>query len=306
MELAAAICIITAGILWGTMGIFVRTLGAWGFSTIQITAFRIILGALMYFIFLAVTDRSKIKIKWRDIPLFIGLGIGSIFLMSVSYFSTIQLTSLSVAAILLYTAPIFVMIMSVLFLKEKMSGRKVLALMAAFAGCVCVTGIGADVKIGTVGIATGLLSGISYALYSILGTFALRKYHPYTVSAYAFGFAAIAELCLCNVPEMAHQVSEQVHPERVLGVAFLMAFVTAFAPYLLYTVGLKKIEAGKAAIMATVEPLVASVIGVLVFREALNAVSIVGIVLIILAIAILNNFGRREADGKTSETAQNM
>ena len=292
MEIAA-ISIIAAGILWGTMGIFVRTLSAWGFSTIQITAFRIILGAVLFLVFLAVTDRNKLKIKWKDIPLFIGLGVGSIFLMSVTYFSTMQLTSLSVAAILLYTAPIFVMIMSVLFLHEKLSGKKIVALIAAFAGCICVTGIGQGMHVGTMGIVTGLLSGFTYALYSILGTFALRKYHPYTVSAYAFGFAAIAELCLCNVPQMVNHVVKQNQPGIVIGVAFLMALITAFAPYLLYTIGLKRIEAGKAAIMATVEPMVATIIGVVVFSEAMDVASIIGIVLIILAIAILNNFGRR-------------
>lgn len=293
MEVIAALCVIAAGILWGTMGIFVRYFSAWGFSTIQITAFRILLAALIFLVFLAVSDRDKLKIKLRDIPLFAGLGVGSIFLMSVTYFSTMQRTSLSVAAILLYTAPIFVMLMSVVFLKEKLTARKLAALAAAFAGCVLVTGIGGEAAVDGIGIATGLLSGLSYALYSILGIFALRKYHPYTVSAYAFLMAAAAELFFCHPVEMVRKASESPESWKILVMAMIMAFFTAFAPYLLYTLGLRKVEAGKAAIMATVEPMVATILGVAVFREELTVWSISGIVLIVLAIGILNRFGRK-------------
>lgn len=298
MEIIAALCVIAAGILWGTMGIFVRCFGAWGFSTIQITAFRILLAAVIFVVFLAVTDRKKLKIRLRDIPLFIGLGVGSIFLMSVTYFSTMQRTSLSVAAILLYTAPIFVMLMSVLFLKEKLTVRKLVALAAAFAGCVLVTGIGGEAAVDGIGIATGLLSGLSYALYSILGIFALRRYHPYTVSAYSFVMAVLAELCVCHPVEMARRASETPEPWKILALAAVMAFFTAFAPYLLYTMGLRRVEAGKAAIMATVEPMVATILGVAVFREELTAWSIAGIVLILLAIGILNRFGRKPCTSK--------
>lgn len=293
MEIIAALCVIAAGILWGTMGIFVRLLSAWGFSTIQITALRIVLAALFFLVFLALTDRKKLKIRIKDIPLFAGMGVGSIFLMSVAYFSTMQRTSLGVAAILLYTAPVFVMLMSVVFLKEKLTVRKLAALGTAFLGCVLVTGIGGGVSVDGLGIATGLLSGLSYAAYSILGTFALRRYHPYTVSAYAFVTAALAELCICSPVQAARMVSEAENTWQVLGLIIVMALATAFVPYLLYTMGLRKVEAGKAAIMATVEPMVATILGVVVFDETLTVWIVLGIVMIVLAIGVLNQFGRK-------------
>lgn len=293
MEIIAALCIIAAGILWGTMGIFVRVFRAWGFSTIQITALRILLAAVFFVVFLAVTNPGKLKIKCRDIPLFAGLGVGSIFLMSVTYFSTMQRTSLGAAAILLYTAPVFVMLMSVLFLKEKLTMRKLAALGTAFLGCILVTGIGGDMQMDVSGIMTGLLSGLSYALYSILGSFALRRYHPYTVSAYAFITAAAAELCICHPVQMVQMAMNSDNTWQIWGLAAVMALCTAFAPYLLYTMGLRRVEAGKAAIMATVEPMVATILGVAVFDEELTVWIIIGIVMILLAVAILNRFGRK-------------
>ena len=291
--LLSVICILAAGALWGMMGIFVRILTAWGFTTVQITAMRILAAALSFLIFLLICDRSKLQICLKDIWLFLGMGVGSVLLMSVCYFSTMQRASLSVAAILLYTSPIFVMLMSVLFLKEKFTSQKLFALLCAFAGCICVTGIGGEQSISGFGIATGLLSGFSYALYSIFGAVALKKYHSYTVSAYAFFFAAAGELIIGDVPGICTKIADAPNAGIIALVILLMAVLTGFLPYLLYTYGLQGAEASKAAIMATVEPMVATILGIVIFHEKMSLPSAVGIALILLAILILNNFGRK-------------
>lgn len=291
--LLSVICILAAGALWGMMGIFVRILTAWGFATVQITAMRILAAALSFLIFLLICDRSKLRICLKDIWLFLGMGVGSVLLMSICYFSTMQRASLSVAAILLYTSPIFVMLMSVLFLKEKFTSQKLFALLFAFAGCICVTGIGGEQSISGFGIATGLLSGFSYALYSIFGAVALKKYHSYTVSAYAFFFAAAGELIIGDVPGIGKKLAAAPNVAVIVLVILLMAVLTGFLPYLLYTYGLQGVEASKAAIMATVEPMVATILGIVIFHEKMSLPSAVGIALILFAILILNNFGRK-------------
>lgn len=300
MDLLSTLCILAAGALWGIMGVFVRCLTDWGLTTVQITAVRIITAALIFFVFLFVKDREKLKIKLKDIWIFFGMGVGSVMLMSICYFSTMQMASLSVAAILLYTSPIFVMLMSVLFLKERFTLQKLAALVCAFAGCICVTGIGDGMSVSGAGVITGLLSGFSYALYSIFGTVALKKYHSYTVSAYAFFFAAAGELVICNVPDLYQRVASSVQPGRILLAVLLMALFTAFAPYLLYTYGLGGVETSKAAIMATMEPMVATILGIVVFHEKLEPLSAVGIGLILLAIVVLNNFGRQAVVEKSA------
>lgn len=290
--LLSVISILAAGALWGMMGVFVRILTGWGFTTVQITAMRILVAAISFLVFLLIYDRSRLRIHVRDIWLFLVLGIGSVLFMSVCYFSTIQHTSLSVAAILLYTSPIFVMLMSVLFLKESFTARKLLALVCAFVGCVCVTGIGGNTGISGFGMLTGLLAGFLYALYSIFGTVALKKYHSYTVSAYAFFFAAAGEMVIGDLPGIGAKITEAANVWQILGVVILTALLTGFLPYLLYTYGLRSVEASKAAIMATVEPMVATLIGIVAFGEEMSFMSAAGIVLILLAILILNNFGR--------------
>ena len=106
------------------MGIFVRKLGAYGFSPVQIVSIRITLAALFFCALLLAKDRSGFRIPLRDLPLFLGLGLGSILFFTVCYFTAIRMMPLSTAAILLYTSPIWIMLMSVLFFREKLNGRK--------------------------------------------------------------------------------------------------------------------------------------------------------------------------------------
>ncbi len=165
--------IIIAGCFWGSMGIFVRRLSTYGFDSIQIVSIRVTLAALLFALVLLIKDRKGFKIALRDLPLFLGLGFGSILFFTVCYFTAITMMPLSTAAILLYTSPIWIMLMSFLFFHEKMNGRKVLALALAFAGCVLVSGISGE-GITVKGLLIGLGSGIGYGLYSILGTVVLR------------------------------------------------------------------------------------------------------------------------------------
>ena len=184
------ILIVIAACFWGSMGIFVRRLTTYGFSSIQIVSIRVTLAALIFSLFLLIRERSGFRISLRDIPLFLGLGLGSILFFTICYFTAITIMPLSTAAILLYTSPIWIMLMSALFFREKMNRRKVIALLLAFGGCVLVSGISGE-GITFAGLLIGLGSGFGYGLYSILGTVALRKYSPYTVTAYTFLIAAI-------------------------------------------------------------------------------------------------------------------
>ena len=137
-------------------------------------------------------------------------------------------------------------------------------------------------------IVTGLLSAVGYGLYSIFGTFALRKYQPLTVTTYAFLFGAAGALLLCNPAQIARVICESGQPGRLVLLITVTAFVTAVLPYLLYTVGLSRMRASAAAIMASIEPVVATTAGALVFGEALTVPAFAGIALVLGALVVLN------------------
>lgn len=288
MKRTAPVFILAAGTLWGIMGIFVRKLGTYSFTSLQIASLRIIMGAVVFLLIALVKDRKLLKIRPQDIVWFLGTGIASILLFTVCYFQTISLASLSVAAILLYTAPIMVMLMSLIIFKEKLTKKKAAALLMAFLGCILVTGIGGNGHTPAAAVGFGLISAFGYGLYSILGTFVLKRYQPVTVTTYSFLCGGIGALLICDPADICQKIQTAPQPGYVLILILLTATVTAVLPYLCYTIGLSSVRASSASIMASVEPVVATIAGCIVFGEALTPLSLAGIALVIGAIAALN------------------
>ena len=243
--------IIAAGALWGTMGIFVRSLGAYGFDSIQISALRLCAAALCFLLLLLARRGRGFRLQLRDLPLFLGLGVGSVGLMTCCYFAAIRMMTMSEAAILLYTSPIWVVLMSALFFHERVTRRKLLALILAFGGCTLVSGIGSG-ALNPLGILVGVGSGIAYGLYSILGSVALRRYPPETVSAYTFFIAAFAVLLISRPAELVQKMTAADGLAGLILLVLATGAVTAFVPFLIYTIGLNRVQASHAAILATV------------------------------------------------------
>lgn len=287
MKKYGTLLIIIAGIFWGSMGLFVRYLSSFGFSSIQIAALRLSVAAVIFSLILLIKEPKGFKINIRDIFLFLGLGLCSILFFTVCYFTSIQLMSMSTAAILLYTSPIWVMLMAVIIFKERITKAKMIALILSFAGCICVSGLGSG-SVTWLGILIGLGSGIGYGLYSILGRIALKKYSPYVVTTYTFIIAAMGAIIICNPIDVAEKFSAANNAGFLIFFIFITGLVTAVIPFMCYTLGLQNTEAGKAAILATVEPLVATVIGAVVYHEEITLLSTAGIICILLAVVILN------------------
>ena len=109
----APFLILTAGALWGSMGLFVRRLGSEGagLSSVEIVQMRCIVAAVLLFLYMLAGKRSELVIRVGDLWCFLGTGLCSIVFFNICYFTTIQMTSLSVAAVLLYTAPAFVIVL---------------------------------------------------------------------------------------------------------------------------------------------------------------------------------------------------
>ena len=276
--------IIAAGVCWGIIGIFSRQLAVLGFSPVQIAFGRSFVTAAVMVLFMASTRASELAIAKRDIWMFLGTGLCSIVFFNICYFTAIQLTTLSMAAILLYTAPSIVMVLSILLFKEAFTPVKALCLVLAFAGCVLVSGLGVG-KVNIPGVLAGLGAGFGYALYSIFARYALAKYTPFAVTTWTFVVAAAGLIGFSHAGQIAAVVLT-VPEAAVLFV--LLGVVSTALPFGLYTLGLNKMEAGKASILASVEPLTSTLVGVAVFHESLTAAGLGGIACILGAVVLLN------------------
>ena len=162
----SVVCITSAGILWGIIAIFISLLKDLGFNSLQCVAIRVFFSALCLVIYLSIFDRSKLKIEFRDIIYFLGTGIFSIIFFNYCYFEAIEVIGgVAIPALLLYMAPIFVMIMSFFFFHEKLNKRKVLALFITIIGLCFITGaFSQEVTLSGKAILLGLGAGFGYAL----------------------------------------------------------------------------------------------------------------------------------------------
>lgn len=286
--------VIASGCLWGLMGLFRRSMGSLGFDSFGIVFVRCGVAALLFALTILIRDKSAFRVKLKDFWCFIGSGLCSLLFFSVCYFQAMTLMSLSAAAILLYTAPCFVVLMSALLFQEKLNGRLILAVFLAFSGCCLVSGlVGQETKISLIGLLYGLGSGFGYALYSIFGKLALRRgYASSTINFYSCLLAALGAGLIFGVKA---PVSLMFSSSGALALCLLAGVVTSYLPYLLYTFGLSGIEAGKASVMASVEPVVATLVGVFVYRESLNLYSLAGIALVLFAVLLTGIQGRKKS-----------
>ncbi|KON87292.1 transporter [Sporosarcina globispora] len=288
--------------LWGIIAVFVKGLGEHGFTAMEIVATRVFFAAFFLILFGIVNFRSHLKLKSSsDIGFFVGTGILSIVFFNYCYFTAMNQISVSVAVVLLYTAPAFVTVLSYLFLKEGINLRKAAAVAGTILGCTLIAGLSAgNSDITLIGILTGLGSGFGYALYTIFGKFALRKYHPFTVTLYTF---LIAAAFLIPVTRLWTKAEVFLNTE-VLLLSIGLGFVPTVLAYFVYTWGLEKTDGSKAAVIATVEPVVAMLLGVTIYGENLGAVQIAGALLILSSVIIVNLPARRKNAGKMAESGK--
>ena len=281
----SALCVLLAGTLWGSMGLFVRKLNAVGLYALDIVQLRIAISLVLVGLYLLIFARDKLHVRLRDLWCFAGTGIVSLLLFSWCYFSGMQEASLSVMAVLLYTSPAFIVLLSVLLFRETLTRQKLLALVLTFAGCCLVSGLGSGSAVSMKGLLLGLGSGFFYALYSIFSRYAIeRGYGSWTITFYTFLFCLLASAPLAHWDLIAQALSSDA---SVPVYALLMGLLTGFLAYIFYTKGLEGMESSRAGILASVEPVVGTIIGTLVFHEPLPVQSVLGIALVLGGIVVL-------------------
>ena len=275
--------VIAAGVLWGIISIFIKGMNAGNVSPLQIVQLRTIMASAILALYLFFTNKKLLCFKLKDIWMFIGTGVISLTFFSLCYFQTIIESGASVAVILLYTSPIFVILLSLVLFQERITAVKLTALVMTFIGCILVSGLGRDSGGITVkGFIIGLGSGLGYALYSIFSRYALKKYHVLTIIFYTFLFSGISIIPFSGL----YLDSTLLRPHMLLYGAGIAVFCTVL-PYLFYTYGMTKLETGKAAILVTVEPLVGTLMGCCIYGEPMTIVKAAGILLTFGAVILL-------------------
>lgn len=284
------VSILLAGVLWGTIGLFTRQLNAAGVTSGGILVIRSGGCLVLFAAWALLKDPKLFRVRRGDLWLVLLFGLMTFF-FTFCYYQSIAYGSLSAACTLMYSAPTFVMVISLFAFGERFTRRKLLALLCAVAGCTLVSGLlEGDSTLSAAGVVYGLLAGIGYASYTVcIKALSNRGYDTLTINVYGWLLCTAAGLAVFGVSPAA--------PVLTSGFTMLMGLclivVSGFLPALFYSLGLRGTEAGKGAVMASVEPVVASLLGFIAFHETPTPLGVVGIVLVLGAVALLNLGGAK-------------
>ncbi len=292
MKNQALIFIIAAGLLWGTSGLFVSILSPLGFSSVQLTAVRGVISALIMTVYVLIYDRRLFKINLPQLVLCFFCGL-TLFVTAASYYSSMKACSVSTAVTLMYTAPVFVMAFSVVYWKEKLSALKIVSIVAMLIGCALVSGIVGDFKFSLVGFGFGILSGLSYGTYSVFTKLQyIRGTNPLTATVYAFYLMAAISTIVCNPVEAVGFIAAD--PLKILPLFLAFGACTFVIPYFLYNLSLGDLPASVASALSIIEPLAATLYSVVLLGEQLTIFSILGIILILGSVFLISRGEKNE------------
>ncbi|QHI71604.1 DMT family transporter [Aminipila terrae] len=280
--------ILVAGMLWGSIGLFVTILKSLGAGSALIAFLRIGTGFILLIpIMYAMKGRELFKIDKKGILMCLALGVFSQGLFNLSYNEAIKNVGVATASVLLYTAPIFVCIMSKLFFKEKIGWIKVAALSLNVIGCT-LTVTGGDftsVHFSVYGAAMGVTAGFLYAMMTILGKTSMKNYDSLTISFYSFFFGC---LFLGIVMQPWEGITNLINPYFVAA-AIGFGLIPTVGSYFFYMKGLAKgLEASRVSVIASVETVVAAFIGLAVLHEASSMMKLMGIGCVVASICFMN------------------
>lgn len=280
-----AVLVLGAAALWATFGLFAKHLYARGFTPLELASVRATVGVLGAALVLALRP-SRLRIDRHGLRFFALYGVFGFALFETVFFAALERTTIAIAAALLYTAPAFVMLASRVLWHEPIPRWKLIALGMVLVGVLLVTGALDAVRTGRAhltgaALALGLGAGAGYALYTLFSKVALRRYTAPASLFWSFLFAALA-LALLAPP-----LQPLLRDRSALPALLALGIVPTLIPYALYLAALRHLRASTAAMLASLEPVIAALLAALLLHEALDLARVLGIALIVSAAVVI-------------------
>lgn len=282
----AALIVALSAASFGFLGVPVRFLHENGFAPLDITAVRLFVTTIALVLIALVVDRDLFKVRKKDLLFFILFGFFKL-MSDVTLFRAQVTIELSLSTLLQMTAPYYVLVISLFLFKERITLMKILAMFVAFIGCIFVTGVitGGMHSLDFVGVASALISGLFFGLYTIGCKLSSDKgYKPVTTMMYMFLFASLMTIPFANDVKV---VESFVDVHLILGVLSLGVLMTLI-PFFVSTWGVQKLEASKVSLISVMEVITACIVGYFLFDEEMTLLNIIGMSLVVASIVIMD------------------
>jgi drug/metabolite transporter, DME family len=277
--------VVAAACLWGSMGVLSKSLFLAGLEPLAVSSVRAAIAFLATFICVAVWRPRYLYIDKQDAVFFVTFGFFGVAVFYWLMLWSINQTSVATAVILLYTAPIYITLYGWLRLGEELNRTKIISLCCTLLGSYLAIGgyNWTNLKLNGWGIVIGIGSALTYAAFNIMGKQGTKKYPPLTVALYSLGFGALF-LTLVRPP---WQLFLHGYERGIAYKLLILGVFMTFVPYVFYTIALNYLEASKASITATLEPVVGILLAFMVLGERLEAGQVIGICLVLGGIVLL-------------------
>jgi DME family drug/metabolite transporter len=283
-----------AAAMWGTIGIFFTLLhNYFRLSALSIGFWRASVAAAIAIAALAVFRPALLHASRRALVLYAGFGIFGIGLFYIFNTEAVILTNVATAAVLIYTGPAFVTLFAWRRWHEAITGRKILALVLAFAGCALVAKAynPSQLQLNLAGVLLGVMAGLAYALFALFSKSSSAE-PPWTTVAYSLIFGALFLLPLqfIRVPGMSGEGDGTLFQNGAAWVLLLgLCLGPTLGSYALYNAAMSRVPASNASVVATIEPVVASFLGFIVFGQVLEPLQIGGAAMVLGAAIMLTS-----------------
>ena len=274
-----------AAVLFAVSGTAAKFLFHSGITPYQLIQLRTTLAFTCLLIWLCLRHSALLKISISDLPYFLALGVFGIGAAQFLYLFAISKINVAAAILLHYTGPVFVALYVGFVQRQKIGNISILAICGTLAGCYLVVGAYnlQLLELNRIGIISGLLAAVAFAVYSVLSEYGMRKYTPWTVLLYGMLFAAL----MWNVLHPPLEAVLHRYAAAQWGWILFIGIFGTVLPFGLYFEGIKKIRPTSASITATLEPISAGVIASIFLDEVMGPLQIIGGLIVIASIISL-------------------
>lgn len=286
-DMKACLYVVLAGISWSTTGIFAKNLLNHGFTSIEVSFVRLFLGALFFLLYFLCGKTVNLQINRKGLLLTFFMGTITQGLFNLVFFASVDLIGVINASVLLYLAPLFLTIFSVLFFSERLTALKGIGVVLSIIGSIlALTGAVFEFKeLSLIGIGFGVLSGLGYSLVSVFGKLGLRKYPAKTLIFYNSLFGMLVILPLVNTGALMSKISAPITLFNSLGLGLFAVVI----PYILYFEGISMgLDLSKVGVISMIELIFVVILSIIFVGESLTFVKAIGLFLILIAIYLIN------------------
>ncbi|MCC7164312.1 MAG: EamA family transporter [Anaerolineae bacterium] len=286
-SLRGYVIVLISTLLLSFTGILIKTLLVdFNMVPLNLAFWRVLIVTAALGLALLLVRRSYFKIRLQHLIYFIVMGVVGVGLHQLAWVNSVNLNGAAVATVLVYINPTIVALASVRVFGEKLDRTKIIALVLTLTGIILVAEmyIPSNLQLNGLGILVGLLTGITWASYAIIGQFVARKYSPWATLFYAFLFGA---LCLLPMQLYAGNFSSLGTQWMGWAILLFLSLGPTLVGFGLYTVGLSQIPASVVTLLATLEPVFSIILAYVLFGEVLDFPQIIGAGLILLAVLLL-------------------